>query len=69
MIYAPGTMGDLNLNCLRCCAHEKRDGYQYRRVLRDTFLTVVELRQGTTVRHVWSCIATASGRWNWSANA
>lgn len=31
MIYAPGTMGDLKLNCLRCCAHEKRDGYQYRR--------------------------------------
>ena len=36
-------------------------------LLRDTFLTVVELRQGTTV--VWSCIATASGRGRGSANA
>ncbi len=68
MIYAPGTMGDLKPELLRCCAHEKRDGYQYRRAAAHTFLTVVELRQGTTVRHGIECIATVSGRWNWSAN-
>lgn len=39
-------------------------------LLRDTFLTVVELRQGTTVRHGIELyrLATVSGRWNWSAN-
>ncbi len=36
---------------MRCCAHEKETDINIDALLRDTFLTVVELRQGTTVRH------------------
>ena len=36
---------------MRCCAHEKDTDINIDALLRDTFLTVVELRQGTTVRH------------------
>ena len=37
-------------------------------LLRDTFLTVVELRQGTTVRHGIELYHHCQRRWNWSAN-